>query len=81
MKRFAAVILLTMLAGVEGGCSYLTTHGRQEAAYARYVRRSSYGRVRLQSKLSSPKVQPVQMTETTSAGSGPESLTAGSDSR
>jgi len=62
------------------GCSMLTARGRQEAAYERYVRKSSLGRVKQQKKLSYKKVkiptmQPSEPTENT-ALSGPESVTS-----
>jgi hypothetical protein len=81
-------ILICLLAGLSAlgpsGCSYLTSRGRQEAAYARYVRRSSAGRVKMQSRLarfpkiptSAPASNPQIATE-----SGPESITASNDSQ
>jgi hypothetical protein len=76
-------LIIALVALSEDGCSYLTQSGRQQAAYARYVRHSSYNRVKLQRKLSSsPKIQPPKMqTEPTVATStGPESVSAEADS-
>ncbi|HEY4757717.1 MAG TPA: hypothetical protein VIH43_04105, partial [Chthoniobacterales bacterium] len=77
--RIALCSFVCLLALSDGGCSYLTSNGRHQAAYARYIRHSSYARVKLQKKLSSsPKIQPPQMqTEPTVATSaGPESVSA-----
>src|SRR6476660_2171534 len=76
-------LLLVALALTDGGCSYLTKSGRQQAAYARYIRHSSYNRMKLQRKLSSsPKIQPPKMESepTVAASTGPESVTASADS-
>jgi hypothetical protein len=78
MKK--TLILLILLTLAESGCSYLTTSGRQQAAYARYVRRSSYARVKMQKKhwrrvkIQSPETQSEPQIATSS---GPESVTAG----
>ena len=80
-KNLLLLIVVALLGSESGGCSYVTKSGRQQAAYARYVRRSSYARVRMQRKLSpSPKVQPIQAPPEVTTGSGPESVTASSDS-
>jgi hypothetical protein len=75
-------LLLILIALADSGCSYLTTSGRQQAAYARYVRRSSYTRVKMQKKFRShlkiPSPQ-IQSEPTVTARSGPESVTAGAD--
>jgi hypothetical protein len=80
MKK--ALILLLLIGFADGGCSYLTSSGRQQAAYARYVRRSSYARVKMQKKhwrrvkIPSPERQSEPAITT---GSGPESVTAGGE--
>jgi hypothetical protein len=61
-------------------CSMLTHNGRQQAAYARYVRKSSLGRVRQQKifrskKPSMPVTEPGQAT-VTAEESGPQAVTA-----
>ena len=83
MKRSASLLAIALLALTDNGCSYLTKSGRQQAAYARYIRHSSYNRMRLQRKLfASPKVQlPKTESEPTVATStSPESVTVGGDS-
>ena len=83
MKRTASLLLIALVALTDNGCSYLTKSGRQQAAYARYIRHSSYDRIKLQRKLfASPKIQPKKMeTEPTVATStSPESVSAGTDS-
>jgi hypothetical protein len=83
VKKIAPLLLVALLALTDGGCSYLTKSGRQQAAYARYIRHSSYNRMKLQRKLSSsPKIQPPKMESepTVAASTGPESVTASADS-
>ena len=83
MKKIASLLVIALVALTDNGCSYVTKSGRQQAAYARYIRHSSYNRIKLQRKLfASPKVQPPKMeTEPTDATSAsPESVSAGSDS-
>jgi hypothetical protein len=83
VKKIAPLLLVGLLALTDGGCSYLTKRGRQEAAYARYIRQSSYNRMKLQRKLSSsPKIQPPKMESepTVATSTGPESVTAAPDS-
>ncbi len=79
MKKTFLLVVLIALAG--GGCSYLTSSGRQQAAYARYVRHSSYTRVKMQKKFRShSKLPSPEMSEpTVTARSGPESVTAGTE--
>ncbi len=81
MKRIS-VALLVAIALLDSGCSCLTSRGRQEAAYARYVRRSSAGRIKMQRKLASlPKIPASHpVTEPEMNGSaGPESVTASNE--
>jgi hypothetical protein len=84
VKKIASLLVIALVALTDNGCSYLTKNGRQEAAYARYIRHSSYNRIKLQRKLfASPKVQPPKMeTESPSVATGtsPESVSTGSDS-
>jgi hypothetical protein len=79
VKKIGLLLLVALLALMNGGCSYLTKSGRQQAAYARYIRHSSYNRMKLQRKLSSsPKIQPPKMESepTVATSTGPESVTA-----
>jgi hypothetical protein len=83
VKKKAPLVLVVLLALMDGGCSYLTKSGRQQVAYARYIRHSSYNRMKLQRKLSSsPKIQPPKMENdpTLATSTGPESVTASADS-
>lgn len=73
--------LLALLLGalLLPGCSMLTSSGRQQAAYARYVNKQSHGRVKQQRMFhSSGKPQmpmndePAEASEET-ASSGPQS--------
>jgi len=81
-KLYRVSTLLLVAATLLSGCSMLTAQGRQERAYARYVRKSSLGRVK-QQKLFAARgntmpvthlPEPVVMTE----ASGPESVSGGS---
>lgn len=85
MKKIRLSLALILVgATLLSGCSMLTARGRQEAAYERYVRKSSLGRVKQQKKLSYkktkiPVMEPSEPIETT-AVSGPESISSGSSS-
>lgn len=82
MKRTFCYLLILILTLGNGGCSYVTKSGRQQAAYARYVRRSSYARVRMQRKMArAPKIKAQATDPTISTSSGPESVSPGSDSQ
>jgi hypothetical protein len=79
-KLFRASVLLLLVATLLSGCGMLTAQGRQERAYAHYVRKSSLGRVK-QQKLFAARgntmpvthsSEPVMTTET----SGPESVSS-----
>ncbi len=80
MKK--SLLLILLLALGQSSCSYMTSRGRQQAAYARYVRKCSKGRVKLQHKFfaAGPKIPRSNATEpvTTTATdeSGPQSMTA-----
>ena len=53
MKKFlSAIALLSMASLLLPSCSMLTAQGRQERAYAHYVRKSSLGRVKQQKRMS-----------------------------
>jgi len=83
VKKIGLLLLIALLALMNGGCSYMTKSGRQQAAYARYIRHSSYNRMKMQRKLSSsPKIQPPKMESepTVATSTGPESVTATADS-
>jgi len=83
VSKIALFLLGAFLVSSNGGCSYLTKSGRQQAAYARYVRHASYNRMRLQQKLSSsPKIQQPKMESepTVATSTGPESITSSADS-
>lgn len=81
-KLYRASALLLVAATLLSGCSMLTAQGRQERAYARYVHKSSLGRVKQQKRFTSkqntmPVMHPGEPM--TSAGSaGPESVGDGS---
>ena len=82
MKKIASLLVIALVALTDNGCSYVTKNGRQQAAYARYIRHSSYNQIKLQRKLfAAPNVQPPKMeTEPTVAtGTSPESVTASAD--
>jgi hypothetical protein len=83
MKKILICGLVVLSALGNGGCSYLTSRGRQEAAYARYVRRSSAGRIKMQKKLASfPKIPtspPVEQSPQIATATGPESVTAANE--
>jgi hypothetical protein len=83
MNRIFLVVLVAVDALCNSGCSYLTARGRREAAYARYVRHSSSGRVKMQRQFTGfpkiPTAQPANQSPQITAG--PESVTASNDSQ
>jgi hypothetical protein len=83
VKKLGLLLLLALLTLADSGCSYLTKSGRQQAAYARYVRHCSYNRMKMQRKLSaSPKIPPPKMESepTVTTSTAPESVSASADS-
>jgi len=83
VKKIVSLLVIALVALTDNGCSYLTKNGRQQAAYARYIRQSSNNRIKLQRKLfASPKVQPPKMETdpTVATSASPESVSAGADS-
>ena len=82
MKKIHLPLALCLVgATFLSSCSMLTARGRQEAAYERYVRKSSLGRVKQQKRLSYkktklPAMEPSEPSETTEV-SGPQSVSNG----
>ncbi len=84
MKQLArAAACLTTGALLLSGCSMLTTQGRQERAYSRYVHKMSAGRVKQQKRFASKgnrmPITPMSEPTVSSEGSGPESFSDGSN--
>ncbi|HKR53216.1 MAG TPA: hypothetical protein VJR93_02625 [Chthoniobacterales bacterium] len=82
MKRTSFLLMIALVALTDNGCSYVTKSGRQQAAYARYIRHSSYNRIKMQRKLfASPKVQPPKMESepTVATSTSPESVSSSAD--
>lgn len=75
------LILLVTTAFAASSCSYLTSSGRRQAAYARYVRHSSYAHAKMQRKLWPHLKLPLpSLSEPTIATStGPQSVTSGQE--
>jgi hypothetical protein len=84
MKQAIIIILLALVALGDSGCSCLSARGRREAAYARYVRRASAGRVKMQRKFASlrktPETEPLSQPQI-STSVGPESVTAANEAQ
>lgn len=83
MKKLCRPFALCLVGAVLlSSCSMLTTSGRQQRAYERYVRKSSLGRVKQQKRMSfrktkMPVMQPTEPVETTEL-SGPQAVGDGS---
>jgi hypothetical protein len=79
---YRASALLLAAATLLSGCSMLTAQGRRERAYARYVHKSSLGRIKQQKRFAMQKnTMPVMQPSepmVTSEASGPESVGDGS---
>ena len=78
IPRAGAVILISCL--VLPGCSHFTKSGRQQLAYARYVKKCSHNRVRQQTKFKKvrmPKLpDPSDHKIKTEIAESPQSVTA-----
>jgi len=62
------------------GCSYATTQGRQQMAYARYVKKFSHKRVTKQPKVKKwkmPLTPPSQPTISSGVSDSPQSVRSG----
>ncbi len=78
-KLYRACICLTAAATLLSGCSMLTTQGRQERAYSRYVHKMSAGRSKQQKRFFSKQKNTMPVTQPTepmisSEAAGPESV-------
>lgn len=70
--KFHHLLTLVCVALLLPACSMFTSSGRQQAAYARYIRKSSQGRVRQQKMFHSNKpAMPVTMLEESSESASP----------
>ncbi|MFL6531430.1 MAG: hypothetical protein ACJ8HQ_07025 [Chthoniobacterales bacterium] len=82
MKTRFSFILLLAFALMLGGCSHYSKSARQQRAYAKYVRNSSFARSKRSLKLRPGKVQLPPMPETSdpivSTESGPQAMSSGS---
>jgi hypothetical protein len=57
LGRILKYILVVALGATSlTGCSYLTTSGRQQMAYQRYIRKSSGRKMKLNKKIKAPKI-------------------------
>ncbi len=83
-KLYRASVCLLAAATLLSGCSMLTTQGRQERAYSRYVHKMSAGRSKQQKRFFSKQKNTMPVTQPTepmitSEASGPESIGDGSE--
>ena len=73
--KCAALLLLICL--LLPSCSHFSQSGRQQAAYARYVRKQSHNRVRQQTKFKktkAPAMVPSDPEISAKANDGPQSV-------
>jgi outer membrane biogenesis lipoprotein LolB len=73
--RRAAVLLLACV--LLPSCSHFTQSGRQQAAYAKYVKKQSHNRVRQQTKFKKTKVPamaPSDPNVSAHANEGPQAV-------
>lgn len=73
-----AVILACCL--LLSSCAHLTSSGRQQLAYAKYVKKQSHNRVKQRTKfkkVSIPAPGPSERKETNGTKDGPQSVTSG----
>jgi outer membrane biogenesis lipoprotein LolB len=77
MKRAALLLVACLLLP---SCSHLTQSGRQQAAYAKYVKKQSHNRVRQQAKFKKTKVPTMASSDpkvSAQANDGPQAVTSG----
>ena len=79
LSRFSVLILLLAFAFGLGGCARFSQQSRQERAYAKYIRKSSYAQGKRALKLRPGKVElpPAPLSEPmTTAESGPVAMSS-----
>lgn len=62
------------------GCSYATARGRQQLAYARYVKKFSHNKLKQQTKFKKVKMPAPPESKTNvnaTVGAGPQSMSSG----
>jgi hypothetical protein len=77
LGRTRSTIAILLGCALLGGCSYTTTQGRQQMAYARYVKKFSHKRVKQKTKFKKwkmPFTPPSQPTVTTGVSDSPQSV-------
>lgn len=79
LVRRAAIILLGCF--LLPSCAHFTQNGRQQLAYAKYVKKMSHNRVRQQTKFKKTRMPrtpgPSEPKEITGTSEGPQSVTSG----
>ena len=74
--RRVSVLLLGCL--LLSSCAHFTQSGRQQLAYAKYVKKQSHNRVRQQTKFKKTKVPAVQASDPrVNTETGPQAVTSG----
>ena len=76
----STIALVAISLGISG-CSYATAQGRQQIAYAHYVKKYSHKRVKQQTKFKKVKMPFTPSSKpgiTTGVNDGPQSISAGS---
>ena len=83
LTKLAVALLLTCAFGLLSGCGYATAQGRQQMAYARYVRKYSHNRVKQKTKFKKMKVPNAPESQNAahaSVSDGPQSVSSSSGS-
>jgi hypothetical protein len=77
LERSTQILLLGALALTLPACGYMSSSGRQQMAYAHYVRKMSHGRVKQTTKFKKTKAPKGQTSEPRITGhpEGPQSVT------
>jgi PBP1b-binding outer membrane lipoprotein LpoB len=76
--KCAAIVLLGCF--LLPSCSHFTQNGRQQAAYAKYVKKQSNNRVRQQVKFKKTKVPSMPLSDpqlSAATGDGPQAMSSG----
>jgi hypothetical protein len=79
LEQPARLIVVLLVGGLMlPGCAYMSRSGRQQLAYAHYVKKYSHNRVKQKTKFKKVKV-PKPSPQNTVPGNSPQSVTAGSE--
>jgi hypothetical protein len=77
-RRLGLVVFACALVGLLPGCAHFTSSGRQQLAYAKYVRKQSHNRVKMATKFKKVHIPSANSAEPkiTGTSGGPQSVSS-----